>query len=100
MKKKDLRKDSAGVVKGDRALRTGDADRLGFREVAARIATALSDHASNDGLVIGLDGKWGSGKSSLLYLIEEELGEAPEIRATNGDQLPPLACRQSRCSLD
>lgn len=62
-------------IKGDRALRPGDEDRLGFRQIAARIATSLVDHASNDGIVIGVDGAWGTGKSSLLFLIEDELGK-------------------------
>jgi predicted KAP-like P-loop ATPase len=63
-------------VKGDRALSSGDEDKLGFREVAKRIATALLDRAFKDGVVIGLEGAWGSGKSSLLFLICDELGKA------------------------
>lgn len=62
-------------IKGDRALQSGDEDRLGFRQIAARIATSLVDHASDGGLVIGVDGAWGTGKSSLLFLIEDELGK-------------------------
>ena len=68
---------------GDRALTTGDVDRLGFAEVAARVAASLIDHASDDGIVIGLDGKWGSGKSSLLHLISVELSQLHEnVRPT------------------
>jgi hypothetical protein len=33
-------------VKGDRALSSGDEDKLGFREVAKRITTSLVDRAS------------------------------------------------------
>lgn len=62
-------------IKGDRALQAGDEDRLRFRQIAARIATSLVDHASDGGLVIGINGSWGTGKSSLLYLIEEELAK-------------------------
>lgn len=65
-------------VKGERALGLGDVDRLGFGEVAARIAQSLVDRASTEGLVIGLDGKWGSGKSSLIYLVERALKKLPE----------------------
>jgi predicted KAP-like P-loop ATPase len=67
-------------VKGDRALGLGDEDKLGFREVAKRIATSLVDRASEDGLVIGVEGAWGSGKSSLLFLISDELGKLPKDR--------------------
>ncbi|MBO9712627.1 P-loop NTPase fold protein [Sphingomonas sp.] len=65
-------------IKGDRALGPGDKDELGFREVAARIAVSLIDHASDDGLVIGIEGAWGSGKSSLVFLIEDELQKLPK----------------------
>lgn len=67
-------------IKGDRALSSGDEDRLGFREVAKRIAISLVDRASEDGFVIGVEGAWGSGKSSLLFLIGDELGKLPEDR--------------------
>jgi hypothetical protein len=67
-------------VKGDRVLSSGDEDKLGFREVAKRIATSLVDRAPEDGLVIGVEGTWGSGKSSLLFLIGDELGKLPEDR--------------------
>lgn len=63
---------------GDRALSNKDGDRLGFREIAHRLAKSLVDHSSDEGLVIGLEGRWGSGKSSLLFLIEEELRALPE----------------------
>jgi predicted KAP-like P-loop ATPase len=65
-------------IKGDRALGTGDEDRLGFRDVAKRIAVSLVDRATEDGLVVGLEGPWGSGKSSLLFLIDDELEKLPE----------------------
>lgn len=67
-------------VKGDQPLGSGDEDKLGFREVAKRITTSLVDHLSDGGLVVGLNGAWGSGKSSLLFLIEEELGKLPVDR--------------------
>jgi hypothetical protein len=65
-------------IKGDRALGSGYEDKLGFREVAERIANSLVDRASEDGLVIGVEGAWGSGKSSLLFLIGDELGKLPK----------------------
>lgn len=67
-------------VQGERSLREGDVDRLGFAEVADRIASAIVDRASAEGLVIGLDGEWGSGKSSLLHLIERSLGTLPDAQ--------------------
>ncbi len=68
----------ASPLVGDRPLQSGQPDRLGYRDVAERIALSLIDHASDGGLVIGLEGAWGSGKSSLLYLIEDALKQVPE----------------------
>ena len=68
-------------VKGDRALGSGDEDKLGFRDVAKQIATSLVDRAPEGGLVIGLEGAWGSGKwPIILYLIADELGKLPKDR--------------------
>src|SRR5689334_21381193 len=74
-------------LQGDRPLQRGDRDRLGFRQVAARIAEALAHHSSDGGLVVGLDGEWGSGKSSLLQLIQEELENS------SGPRLPVINFR-------
>ena len=66
-------------IRGERALGKGDADGLGFKEIASRVAKSLVDHASSAGFVIGVNGAWGSGKSSLLYLISDELGKINEL---------------------
>lgn len=60
-------------LRAERALGEGDIDKLGFRSVARRVAAAIASQAATDGVVAGVDGKWGSGKSSLVYLIQEEL---------------------------
>jgi hypothetical protein len=73
--------DQEHTIKGDRALKSGVEDKLGFREVAKRIATSLVDRASEDGLVVGVEGEWGSGKSSLLFLIRDELGKIAKSKA-------------------
>lgn len=67
-------------VTGDRPLEVGDADMLGFSELAERFAAALIDRASRDGIVVGLEGAWGSGKSSLLALTTGVLESMPEKR--------------------
>ena len=75
-----MTEDRINGVKGDRALSEGESDRLGFRGVAQQIAMALVDNASEDGLVVGVEGAWGSGKSSLLFLIVEEFNKLPKER--------------------
>jgi predicted KAP-like P-loop ATPase len=72
-----MNKSKKDSIKGDRALSNGAEDKLGFRDVASRIAKALINHSTDNGFVVGLEGKWGSGKSSLLYLVENELENLP-----------------------
>lgn len=55
-------------------------DRLGFAQTAKRLAAVIGEQSSEAGVVIGLEGKWGSGKSSLLKLVLDELRTAaPEL---------------------
>ncbi|MDH5762369.1 MAG: KAP family NTPase [Nitrospinota bacterium] len=58
-------------------------DRLGFRSVANKLASSILTQVANHGLVISIEGKWGSGKSSLVNLLADELKndqeKAPEI---------------------
>jgi hypothetical protein len=49
-------------------------DLLSFDAVAATVADALLDRAL-DPVALGLSGAWGSGKTTVLGLVEEELGE-------------------------
>ena len=48
-------------------------DRLGFRSVAGMLASSLLRQATNRGLVVSIEGVWGSGKSSLVNLLVCEL---------------------------
>jgi hypothetical protein len=58
---------------GDRPLGNDGSDRLGFEPLANRIATSLMDTASSGGLVVGIEGQWGSGKTSLIDLALRQL---------------------------
>lgn len=53
---------------GDRPIESESDDRFGFVGLANRIAVSLTSQAADKGFVFGLEGKWGSGKSSLLAL--------------------------------
>jgi len=58
-------------------------DRLGFQSVAKKLASSLLAQSTNHGLVVSIEGAWGSGKSSLVNLLIRELEgggqEAPEV---------------------
>ncbi|MCB1511264.1 MAG: hypothetical protein KDJ36_10205 [Hyphomicrobiaceae bacterium] len=67
---------------GDRPINRIEDDRLGFAAIAKQLAQAILDQAPKDGLVFGVEGRWGSGKSTLINLTIASLKEAtnsPEI---------------------
>jgi predicted KAP-like P-loop ATPase len=64
---------------GDRPLEPGEKDWLGFDQIAERLAKSIQDQTSAEGLVIGIEGEWGSGKSSLINLIVSRLKPASAI---------------------
>jgi hypothetical protein len=48
--------------------------------MAQQLAVALVDRASRDGFVVGLEGEWGSGKTSMLALARQALRKLPPER--------------------
>lgn len=66
-------------IQGDRALAPDGVDRLGFRAMADRLAQALAAGTATDGLVVGVVGKWGSGKSSLLNLTQNAIEKLDQV---------------------
>jgi hypothetical protein len=61
----------------DRPITTREHDRLGFAPVADHLARAIADQSARDGLVFGIEGRWGPGKSSLILLTTEALRQLP-----------------------
>jgi predicted KAP-like P-loop ATPase len=68
---------------GDRPITSREKDRLGFAPIAEMLASAIVDQAARDGLVFGIEGQWGSGKTSLINLTAEAL-------AAHGDAAPEV----------
>lgn len=62
----------------DRALENETKDKFGFAGMAERLAPSLVEASKGDGIVIGLEGKWGSGKTSLLNFLRHELVAAQD----------------------
>lgn len=60
----------------DRALEDETEDRFGFVGMAKRLAPSIIEASKGDGMVVGLEGRWGSGKTSLLNFLHEELTAA------------------------
>ena len=57
----------------DTPLKATKSDRLGFREMAGHLASSFVQNDLSRGFVVGVEGAWGSGKSSLVNLALEEL---------------------------
>jgi hypothetical protein len=57
----------------DRPITRRQDDRLGFWPVAEKLASAIVDLPASEGLVFGIEGKWGSGKSTMINLTIEAL---------------------------
>lgn len=55
--------------------RTSRKDAFGRDTFAGRLANALARQSSDDAIVIGLEGEWGSGKTHLLGQVQAKLKE-------------------------
>lgn len=73
--------DTTDPLRGDRPIAAPEQDHLGLADFAGRLATALTSQAAADGFVVGIEGRWGAGKSSLLGLTLNQLKERPEAVA-------------------
>src|SRR5258706_7480310 len=69
-------KDEYYKFDADRPLESGSEDRLMFTPLAQRLADSLINERSLDGFVIGIEGGWGSQKSTLINLTIEALRKA------------------------
>ncbi|WHO76261.1 P-loop NTPase fold protein [Rhizobium sp. BT03] len=57
----------------DRAVAADGVDEFGFKPLAAKLAPSLVEATESAGMVIGIEGPWGSGKTSLLNFLKGEL---------------------------
>lgn len=73
-------KQSARAVILDRSVVHSDEDRYGFRYVAQQLAHAIGGIGREGSAVIGIEGAWGSGKTSLLNLLRVALEDRLEDR--------------------
>ncbi|RLM33157.1 P-loop NTPase fold protein [Haloarcula sp. Atlit-120R] len=50
-------------------------DQLGYGDFSKQLAEIVTSRAPSDGYTIGIYGQWGSGKSTILNFVEEEIKE-------------------------
>ena len=60
---------------GDHVVMSRAGDRLGRAPLAEAIAAQLAGADPESGVVFGMTGPWGSGKTSLLRMVKESLQE-------------------------
>ena len=64
-------------LSADRPVDLPSEDRLGYARFAENLARAIRERAPSDGIVLALHGSWGSGKSTVLALVQHFLEQAP-----------------------
>ncbi|WP_421792013.1 P-loop NTPase fold protein [Gardnerella sp. DNF01157] len=57
----------------DKPIEKADEDLLGRSDFAEQFGKSICEYDSKDGLVIGLYGKWGSGKTSIINMAISEI---------------------------
>jgi hypothetical protein len=63
----------ADLLVSDRPIRKGDRDPLGFTRVALGLSRFIRNVRTEPPLTIAITGKWGTGKSSLMNLLQDDL---------------------------
>jgi hypothetical protein len=66
-------------VDDDRPITRRDEDRLGFAPIAEHLARAIAAQSAMQGFVFGIEGRWGSGKTTLINLTIEALKAYAEL---------------------
>jgi predicted KAP-like P-loop ATPase len=65
-----------------------DEDKLGFAEPAARLADKIARFPADTPMVVGVEGKWGEGKSSFLLMMKKHWREQACLAPTGfGEKL-------------
>jgi predicted KAP-like P-loop ATPase len=61
------------MLSPDSPIETANDDKLGRKTFAQALAKALAGFSEQDSFVVGIHGKWGTGKSSILNLLVEQI---------------------------
>jgi predicted KAP-like P-loop ATPase len=68
---KSVKRKTKKLILGDDAIESSDADWLGFKISATELAKQLYEISKSSGVCCGILGRWGSGKSSFMKLMNE-----------------------------
>ncbi|EFU15381.1 P-loop NTPase fold protein [Enterococcus faecalis] len=76
------------MLNSDVPIKSLDEDLLGRKNFAAQLAQSIVNYDQIDSFNIGLYGEWGSGKTSTINMIEENL-----LKLTKEDMHQPIILR-------
>ena len=62
----------------DKSITSEKEDVLGRKDFSKRLGRLIYNYQGEDGLVLGLYGEWGSGKTSVINMVEEEINRLAE----------------------
>jgi predicted KAP-like P-loop ATPase len=63
----------------DNPIKSSAEDALDRKDFAELIANALRNGDPDHGAVVGINGPWGSGKSSVANMVVEDLGDEVQV---------------------
>lgn len=71
------------MILSDLPIETRDADKLGRTPLATKVADLIQSVREQSSFVIGIEGEWGSGKTSFINLVLEELEQHDGLIVVN-----------------
>lgn len=77
------------MYNADAPVQNQDGDKLGRASFAKHLANAVMQYKATDSVCIGLLGKWGSGKTSVINMLISEIDQITQ----NSDEKEIMVCR-------
>ena len=71
--------ESSSTFSPEKPIQHLNEDRYGRNEYVRNLAQGLDRFPGSDSLVVGIQGSWGSGKTSLKNMLIEQLEQLAEI---------------------
>lgn len=63
------------MFSSDKPIFNKKSDKLNRTEFSKQLAKAILSYTETDNFTIGLSGRWGSGKTSIINMVDEEIDE-------------------------
>ena len=83
-------KDMKGTILNDDAINSFNDDLLNRKSFVENLSSSLLSWNDKKSLVIGLLGKWGSGKTSIINLLEKQLSSEKEKKSSKDKKKSPI----------